>query len=139
MLTHIGLYRLAIAFWLFAGFNVLNIVRTIAFVPSLWSLGWFAVAFAFFSGFVFPRVARKGIEAIQTSGEARLPFYRCFRPSSWLIMPLMMGMGFGLRISGWVSDEFILGFYWGLGLSLVLTTRFYIAPIRAVRSAAKPD
>lgn len=49
---------------------------------------------------------------------------------TWLTMLFMILLGAGVRHSAWVGDSFIAGFYSGLGLSLLLSIRFYIKPIR---------
>lgn len=133
-LSRRGLHVLAASIWLFAGTKVLAVAASVPRDLGWVALLWFAVALVFFSGFIFPRVVRRNIGAVESSQATRLPFYRCFLPSSWIIMPVMMTLGIGLRMSGWVGHEFILGFYTGLGLSLVLAVRFYLRPIFSDRT-----
>lgn len=123
------LYGLAIVLWLLAGFKVLAIAYTgwqvidsSQWVPYV----WVGVALVFFSLLVFPRAVPPNVAYIEALGtERKHPFYRCFKPTTWGIMAFMMTLGITLRHSGWVTDEFVAGFYTGLGVSLVLAIRFY--------------
>ncbi len=123
-----GLYTLAIALWLFAGGKVLAIafVAWRAIDPSWLVYAWMVGAFVFFSLLVFPRAVPPNVAYVQAlGGGAKHPLYRCFKPTTWGIMAFMMTLGITLRLSSWVSDEFIAGFYTGLGVSLILAIRFY--------------
>lgn len=136
-LGHRGLYLLASSLWCVAGIKVLSIGIGAAYDASLWiSVVWLVVALAFFSGFVFPRVAVHNIDAIRSSQADTLPFYRCFTPTSWAIKISMITFGITLRYSGLLGADFIAGFYVGLGLSLLLVVRHYIRPIRLGRALA---
>lgn len=124
-----GLYGLATTLWLFAGAKVLVIAYTgwRAIEHSQWlPYVWLGVSLMFFSLLVFPRAVPPNVIYIESLGaESRHPFYRCFKPTTWGIMAFMMTLGITLRHSGLVTDEFVAGFYTGLGVSLILAIRFY--------------
>lgn len=124
-----GLYILAIVLWLFAGTKVLAIAYTgwKAIDPNWITYMWMGVSFVFFSLLVFPRAVPPNVAYVGAlSVEHRHPFYKCFKPTTWGIMAFMMTLGITLRLSGWVTDDFVAGFYTGLGVSLILAVRFYL-------------
>lgn len=117
----------AIVMWLLSGAKVLSIGIS-AYGKGLDAteqIIWFGVALVFFTGIVFPRAIPPNVSYLEERPEP-MPFYHCIRPKTWLIAAFMMSLGIGLRLSKLTSEEFIVGFYLGLGFSLMLCVRFYI-------------
>lgn len=94
------------------------------------SIYWFIGALIFFSLGVFPRAIKPNAQYVLDMPEPTA-FYKCFRPRTWGTMVFMMALGISVRVFELASDEFIAGFYLGLGLSLLWSASYYIAPIRA--------
>lgn len=120
------LYIVASAFWIFGGIKVLLIAHGVWHLSTGSRMYWLLLAFFYFNFWVFPRVAKENIQAIQATGKSRLPIYRCFTKKSWIIMVCMMTFGIVVRYSGYASYDFIAGFYTGLGISLIGVTRVYL-------------
>lgn len=135
-LSRLGRCLCAVAMWAFAGTKVLGIAYH-AYIDaptppiSYTALAWLVFALVFFSFLVFPRAVAPNVGYVMEHSEP-MPFYHCIRPKSWLIVAFMMGLGISLRAFDLVSLDFILGFYTGLGLSLLACIRFYIRPIVAL-------
>lgn len=133
-LSRLGRSLCAVALWLFAGFKVLGIAyHTYTDAPAPIELNlsialWFVFALIFFSVLVFPRAVAPNVDYIM-SLEEPMPFYHCIRPKSWIVVAFMMCLGISLRAFSLVGTDFILGFYSGLGISLLACLRFYVVPI----------
>lgn len=133
-LHRLGLCLCALALWLFAGFKVLGIaIHSYSEIPAGQQLGystllWFVFALLFFSFFVFPRAVRPNVNYVMELKEA-MPFYHCIQPKSWLIVAFMMSLGIVLRAFSLVPVSFLVGFYGGLGLSLLACVRFYVRSV----------
>lgn len=78
------------------------------------------VVFLVFYVFVFSSLVRKHTGRIRAREEDRLPFWSFFNASSWVVMAVMMGGGFALRMSHLVPDWVIAFFYSGLGVALLV-------------------
>lgn len=118
--------------WLISGSKVLGIAfgawsQTNHYSVYIWLIG----AWIFFHILIFPPVVKRNL-AYLMERKALHPIYLCFRPATWLIMLFMMTLGIGLRYSGWVSDNFIAGFYTGLGIALLGCMRYYLREIPAL-------
>lgn len=127
-----GLFLTAAGLWIFSGVKVL-LIGVHAWKTSHTSSAhyiWLAVAIIFFSGIVFPPVARKNIAFVHQLYDGRHPLWRCFKPSSWLIMAIMMTFGIWLRLSGYASESFVSGFYCGLGGSLFAVSLYYTKTLK---------
>lgn len=126
------LYILAMVMWLFAGAKVLYLgYKLTPEANPTWYYSWLVVSFVFFSGFIFRRVVPRYITYIESLGKGNHPFYRCFAPRARIIIAVMMTLGIVVRYGGIAGPNFIAGFYTGLGVSLLLATRFYIRPVIA--------
>lgn len=126
------LYILAMVMWLFAGTKVLYLGYKLTPLASpTWYYGWLVVSFVFFTGLIFRRVVPRYVTYIEGLGAGAHPFYHCFAPRAWGIIAVMMTLGLVVRYGGIAGPNFIAGFYTGLGVSLLLATRFYIRPIIA--------
>lgn len=123
------LYIISIAFWLFAALKVLGISWHAWDMGAAAKIYWAVGAYLFFAVLIFPRVVQKNILAIQQRPEERLPWYRCFTPSSWGVMAFMMALGISIRAFELASMTFISGFYLGLGMALASATRGYIVQL----------
>lgn len=121
------LFVVAALIWVLAGVNILHIgCKAWGREHLFWELFWLAVSLVFFSCFVFRKVVQRNIQALRLTKEKKLPLWQCMESKSWLVMALMMSLGIGLRLSGWVSSTFIGGFYVGLGISLIVSVWPYI-------------
>lgn len=127
-----GLYWTAIGLWLFSGAKVLSIGIP-AWMGSevvVWNYVWLVIALVFFSVIIFPPVARENIGFVSALPSGKHPLWSCFKPSSWLVMVVMMSFGILLRLSGYVPESFVAGFYIGLGISLLGVALHYRAALR---------
>lgn len=122
---------LAIGLLIFAGVKVLGVAYGLKANTelSLNSYLYFALSFAFFHLLIFPRAMPRNAQYIEAHPEP-YPFYLCLRPQTWGIMAVMIGLGLGMRYSGFFSKELIIGFYMGLGTALIASIRYYIGTLR---------
>lgn len=127
-----GLYLLAVVLWIFSGIKVLSIGIHAWLISqtNTQHYVWLVVALVFFSGIIFPPVARKNVAFVNKLDDGKHPIWKCFKPSSWGIMAVMMAFGIWLRLSGYVSDAFVAGFYCGLGASLLFISLYYVSALR---------
>ena len=82
--------------------------------------------FAAFGG-MFHKMMARHVARIRSYVEPRLSAFLFFDARGYLIMLLMMSMGFGLRAFGLVPDWFVAFFYTGLGLALMLAGVAFLA------------
>ncbi len=121
-----SLFLLALFLWLFGGYKVLVIgLEAWSYEVSIFKYAWLLIALVFFMGFVFPRVVRGNSQFILGLEGERFLWYRCQKPTSWLVMIFMISLGIALRSFSLVPNSFIAGFYIGLGLSLSLVALFF--------------
>ena len=137
MVSNRALLGIAGFVWLAAGINILRIgIKSVIAVFStagFWRIFLVIVlACAIFTGFhlMFTRIVEKHTTRI-LSYETKQPFWKFFDLKSYLLMIFMMGLGIGLRRSGWLPDFFFAFFYTGLGTALSIAgIRFLIRCIR---------
>ena len=95
-----------------------------------------AVFLAFYV-LVFSRLLRKHTIRIRSSTADRLPVWKVFNASSWVIMGVMVIAGMVLRVSHALPDWVVAFFYSGLGTALLLCgVRFLAAYQRGGSRAA---
>lgn len=114
---------------LYIAYGMLPELTGSSYAPYLWFIG----SLIFFSVLIFPRAIRPNAEYVLAMKEP-MPFYHCVRPRSWLVIIFMIALGLSLRYFRLVGAEFIVGFYTGLGLSLVACVRYYISALRRLSS-----
>lgn len=118
------LYSFASILWIIAGINILRIAidswdmsRHIIWVEILLILS----SLIFFSIIIFPKVVKSNIDYVKSYKQDRLHLLRCMHPKSWIIMIIMISLGVALRVFHLVPMYFIAGFYFGLGVSLIIS------------------
>ncbi len=111
------LYLFALILWLIGSYQVFSIAGSVTSTGSS-KIIWLAISLSFFRGFIFPRAAKSNKVFIESLETDLNPWYKCQKVSSWLIMIFMIAFGISLRKSGWVSDNFVWGFYGGIAYSL---------------------
>lgn len=139
----IFLYISAALLWVIGGIKVVGIAimtfKEISFLDkwaTFWIILWAIISFFFFHKTIFPRVVKKNINAIEEdSKKTLLPYYRCLRAIDWLIMVVMMSIGIGIRYFELLPKTFIAGFYFPLGMSLVLSTLPYYYEVKRIRKS----
>lgn len=115
---------------LMIAYDTLPELNGASYAPYLWFVG----ALVFFSVLIFPKAIRPNAEYVLSMKED-MPFYHCVRPRSWFVIIFMIALGISLRYFRLVGAEFIVGFYTGLGLSLVACVRYYITALRKLSSS----
>lgn len=114
--------------WIIAGINVLKTgilaYLSTSHVSILNLLLSTLVSVAF--GMLFYKMSLKHFNRIKSYNDDRKYFWYFFDLKSYIIMTLMMSLGILLRVSGWVSINFISVFYTGLGISLLMAGLFFI-------------
>lgn len=116
--------------WLLAGgmVSLIGLPLELRLAPEhLLLLPLAAVIFVTFDSFVFSPLVRKHTHRIRSQPEDRLPVWRFFNASSWIVMAVMMGGGMALRLSHAVPDWAIAFFYSGLGLALLLAGARFVS------------
>ena len=120
--------------WSLAGAMVLRVglPLEVRLAPGLPVLVPLAIGvFIVFYVFVFLRLLRKHTLRIQASHAERLPIWRVFNASSWVIMGVMVTVGMILRVSHALPDWAVAFFYTGLGTALLLCgLRFFVTYLR---------
>ena len=121
---------LAMGLLVFAGIKVLSVASGLRSEDlSMPAYIYFALSFVFFHFLIFPKAMSKNALYIEQHPEA-YPIYLCLRLQTWGIMLIMIGLGLGVRHSGYFNTDFIIGFYSGLGISLVASIRHYMPVLR---------
>ena len=95
-------------------------------LPLLWKLGFTqlvlyplaGLVFLIFYFLIFSRLVAKHSERIRARSEQRLPFWKFFDASSYVVMAVMMMGGRWLRVAHIVPNWMIAFFYSGLGTAL---------------------
>ncbi|SUB76918.1 Uncharacterised protein [Porphyromonas macacae] len=129
------LHIVAALFWLVPGIKIFYVgISRWAPLPSSFIIpvAWALVALIAFTFFIFPPVVEENLRYTRTKPGDRLPVYYCFKPSTWLIIIVMINFGIWLRSRPYIPDSFIAGFYSGLGIALILTSLRYIKPIKQI-------
>ncbi len=121
-----SLFVLALLLWLFGAYKVIGIgLEAWGNAASYLKYSWLGIALVFFMAFVFPKVVKANSQFILALNGRRFLWYKCMKPSSWIVMIFMISLGIVLRQFELVPETFIAGFYIGLGLSLALVALFY--------------
>lgn len=95
-------------------------------LPLLWNLGLkrlilyplAGLVFLIFYFLIFSRLVVKHTERIRQRPESKLPVWKFFDLSSYVVMVIMMAGGMWLRLSHIVPNWMIAFFYSGLGVAL---------------------
>lgn len=115
------LLLLACLVWSAAGFNILRIgLMSYPAYRSVMNYLLSVLVFAVFQIFIFGKLVKKHTARISGYEEERHFFLKFFDKKAFAIMAVMMSGGIGLRASGIAPEQFIAGFYTGLGASLLL-------------------
>ncbi len=121
-----SLFLIAISLWAFGAYKVLSIgFDTWGNVDSYYKYLWLFIALSFFMGFIFPKVVRSNSQFILSLKGDKFLWYKCQKPSSWIVMIVMITFGIVFRRLDLAPESFISGFYIGLGLSLLLVAVTY--------------
>ena len=115
------------AFWLVAGINV-AVVGVNAYgsaqagLPALIAMvaGTVATFLVFFLR-IFKPYSAKHAARIDDMADERVSVLRFMGRKGYIMIAVMIALGAGLRLSGFVPDWFIAFFYVGLGAALALT------------------
>ena len=112
---------LAGCMWFIAGFNVLRIGIQVWDTRKMMTLSHFSglIATFLFFVFIFSRAYQKNIERISQLETPLNPF-SVFDLKGWLIIVLMISLGFSVRHFRLLPNAFIAFFYQGLGSCLLI-------------------
>jgi TRAP-type C4-dicarboxylate transport system permease small subunit len=119
--------------WLAAGINVL---RMGLFVPEpVWHSPQILVAAVVFICFaiMFVSIVRKNVARIKNYKEDRIGIFRCFNVNGYVIMALMISLGFFLRYAQIWPMIWIQTFYTGLGAALIVAGFLFLTYTIKVR------
>jgi hypothetical protein len=94
------------------------------------ALGCGVVYLLFLALFLF--ISQKQITRIKAYTAALTNLFKFFDPQSYVIMLVMVGLGFTVRFSGMVPAPAIASFYSGLGAALITAAIFYVVNYVAV-------
>ncbi|QWW20038.1 TIGR03987 family protein [Schaalia sp. 19OD2882] len=113
--------------WVVAGANVMAIgvgaTRSVNSSSILVVLGLIAAGVAVFTAFhtMFGRLLVRNAARIRALEAERHAPWRFLDLRGWIVMSVMIALGFGLRATGMVPGWFFAFFYTGLGAALALT------------------
>ncbi|MDO9153341.1 MAG: hypothetical protein Q7U47_06495 [Paludibacter sp.] len=119
-----NLLLVAASVWLFAGLMLLTKGKNLYFLAGgTWDLMVLIsiVAGIVFYAAVFSKVSSKHIERIFLIKDAYPRIFQVFDKRSYLLMVLMMTMGFAIRKSGAVPLQYIALFYIAMGTPLIIS------------------
>lgn len=98
------------------------------------------LVFLIFHIFIFTRVVKKNSMRINEIEAEQSLFFKFLDAKGYLVMAIMMALGFGMRQFGLAPEWFISFFYSGLGLALMISgTTFFIRYFGRDKDAHHPS
>lgn len=128
------LYSLDFILWAISGFNIVVVgIKCFTLSDIIVEVTLFFSSLTFFNLLIFPKVVKGNIQYIKDNSNKKQFFWKCMKSKSWLIMAIMMSLGFSIRYFELLPNYVISGFYLGLGLSLILSSIQYFKSIVRIK------
>jgi hypothetical protein len=118
------LLLIAAAVWLVAGVSVcsVGVGATHGWTVTV-GVSFFVIYILFLMMFI--RISSRHIRRIRGYADELTSLFKFFDTKTYIVMAVMIGLGFTVRLSGLVPDPAIAAFYSGLGLALITSAVYY--------------
>jgi hypothetical protein len=118
------LLLVAAAVWLAAGVSVCSVgVGAIHGWTVTVGVSFLVIYILFLVMFI--RISSRHIRRIRSYADELTSLFKFFDTKTYIVMAVMIGLGFTVRLSGLVPDPAIAAFYSGLGLALITSAVYY--------------